>query len=403
MFNRVFTILVLVFFLSGCGDSVDKSDDSHSGKSAGITVTKNNNRSDNPDKNAIGGKKNNIMSRENPLFKSTLEFLKSPVSLPDSEASAESEMKSYVEKINGTSISFRMIPIKGGKFIMGSPETESGHKQDESPQNEIEIAPFWMEEHEVTWQEFSLFALKILRETRKAKTDRETLADAMASPTPPHTIAAISYGNSSKIGYPASGMTLYMAQVYCKWLTIQTGRFYRLPTESEWEYACRAGTTTAFSFGNSDKNIDEYAWYFDNSDGESKKIKQKKPNAWGLYDMHGNLSEWVLEQYDINTYSKRNSNSSDPVTVPIQTGFGQTLRGGNCEDDETSRLRSAARFFSIAEWKKQDPVIPQSIWWTTDAPFTGFRIVRPLTPPKSDEELKKYEADPEIWLKYPIR
>jgi formylglycine-generating enzyme required for sulfatase activity len=403
IFKRIFLILILIFCFSGCGDSGDNSVESNLGESSSISATKNNNRSADSDGVVSGGKKNGIMSRDNPFFKSTLEFLQSPVLLSESEASVEAEMKSYIEVIGGTSISFRMIPIKGGKFLMGSPETEVGRKQDESPQREIEIAPFWMEEHEVPWQEFSLFALKILRETRKAQTERELLADAMASPTPPHTIAAISYGNSSKSGYPASGMTLYMAQVYCKWLTIQTGRFYRLPTEAEWEYACRAGTTTVFSFGDSDKDVDEYAWYFDNSDGISKKVKQKKPNAWGLYDMHGNLSEWVLEQYDVETYSKRNSDSGDPVVVPFQTGFGQVLRGGNCEDDETSRLRSAARLFSISEWKKQDPIIPQSIWWTTDAPFTGFRIVRPLIPPTSEEELKKYEADPEIWLKYPIR
>ncbi|MDR1289950.1 MAG: formylglycine-generating enzyme family protein [Planctomycetaceae bacterium] len=396
-----FVVLSFLLCFLGCGSAGDNGDNSARGSK--IIETKNGNQVADSGKAVVGtGEKNNA-SRDNPFFKSTLEFLTSPVELPDSAALSENEMKPYIEAIGGTSISFKMVPIKGGKFTIGSPETETGHKQDESPQHEIEIAPFWMEEHEVTWQEFSLFALKILRETRKAQTERELLADAMASPTPPHTIAAISYDNSSKQGYPASGMTLYMAQVYCKWLTIQTGRFYRLPTEAEWEYACRAGTTTAFSFGDTDKNIDDYAWYFDNSDGTSKKVMQKKPNAWGLYDMHGNLSEWVLEQYDTSTYSKRNSTSSDPVAVPASTDFGQVLRGGNCEDDETDKLRSAARLFSVTEWKRQDPAVPQSIWWTTDAPFTGFRIVRPLIQPTTEEELKKYEADPTIWLKYPTK
>ncbi|MDR1484465.1 MAG: formylglycine-generating enzyme family protein [Planctomycetaceae bacterium] len=410
MFREFFVLFGLMFWLMfgvlGCG--VGEGDSAVSKKpddSSTIIETKNNQpaNSDKSVKEVVDKKKKNIASRSNPFFKSTLEFLQSPIPLPDSVALFEGEMKPYIEVIGGTSVSFKMTPIKGGKFTMGSADKETGHKQDESPQHEIEIMPFWMEEHEVTWQEFSLFALQILRVTRKARDERELQADAMASPTPPHTIGAISYDNSAKAGYPASGMTLYMAQVYCKWLTIQTGRFYRLPTEAEWEYACRAGTKTAFSFGDSDNDIDDYAWYFDNSDGTSKRVKQKKPNAWGLYDMHGNLSEWVLEQYDANTYSKRNSTTSDPVAIPLPTGFGQVLRGGNCEDDETTKLRSAARLFSVSEWNRQDPITPQSIWWTTDAPFTGFRIIRPLTPPKTESELKKYEADPEIWLNYPIR
>ncbi|MDR2171381.1 MAG: formylglycine-generating enzyme family protein [Planctomycetaceae bacterium] len=410
-FKFLCVLLGIIFFVSGCGGDNDSAT-SGSDDSGTNIVTKNTPQADSGGKKVIDQNKNKVDMRDNPFFRSTLEFLQSPVPVAGSVAEVESEMEAYVEVIGGNAdntgntggaVSFKMIPVRGGKFIMGSPATEAGRKQDESPQHEIEIAPFWMEEHEVTWQEFSLFALQILRATRKAQTEREALADAMASPTPPHTIGAISYDNSSKKGYPASGMTLYMAQVYCKWLTIQTGRFYRLPTEAEWEYACRAGTTTAFSFGDTDENIDDYAWYFDNSDGAAKKIMQKKPNKWGLYDMHGNLSEWVLEQYDVETYSKRKSNSSDPVAIPLQTGFGQVLRGGNCEDDDTAKLRSAARFFSIPEWKKQDPIIPQSIWWTTDAPFTGFRIVRPLRTPKTIEELKKYEADPEVWLNYPIR
>ncbi|MDR2641385.1 MAG: formylglycine-generating enzyme family protein [Planctomycetaceae bacterium] len=404
MFRFLLGVFVLMLGVWGCGNGEEHSTDSKKiNSSTPIIETNNQIQTTNSDDEAADKKKKEIVMRNNPFFKSTLEFLRSPVPLADSVAAVEDEMKPYVEVIGGTAISFKMMPIKGGKFTMGSPGNETGHKQDEAPQHEIEVAPFWMEEHEVTWQEFSLFALKILQVTRKARNERELQADAMASPTPPHTISAISYDNSSKVGYPASGMTLYMAQVYCKWLTIQTGRFYRLPTEAEWEYACRAGAKTAFSFGDSDDNIDDYAWYFDNSEGKSKKVKQKKPNAWGLYDMHGNLSEWVLEQYDVDTYSKRNSNSSDPVVVPAQTGFGQVLRGGNCEDAETTKLRSAARLFSVPEWKKQDREKTQSIWWTTDAPFIGFRIIRPLTPPKTENELKKYEADPEIWLNYPIR
>ena len=195
-------------------------------------------------------------------------------------------------------------------------------------------------------------------------------------------------------------MTYYAAQAYCKWLTTLTGRYYRLPTEAEWEYACRAGTTTAYSFGDDDTDLDDYAWWFDNSEAASKKVKTKKPNPWGLYDMHGNLSEWVLEQHAKDTYANRKSGTfAAPVKPPVGN-FGQIARGGNCEDDEPAHLRSARRLKSTDAWKEQDPQFPQSIWWCTDAAYVGFRVVRPLQPPKTEEEAKIYEPDPVVWLDY---
>ncbi|MDR3182439.1 MAG: formylglycine-generating enzyme family protein [Planctomycetaceae bacterium] len=335
---------------------------------------------------------------KNPFFKSSLEFL-----VPDSEGKTETEMKPYEETIPGSDQKFKMIPVKGGKFLLGSPDDEEGRAEDESPQHEVSVEPFWIEEHETTWKEFEQFALKILRDKRAKKTDktdREKLADALATPTAPYDISSISHDNAGKVGYPASGMTIYCAQLYCKWLTMVTGRYYRLPTEAEWEYACRAGTKTAYSFGSNADKLDDFAWWYENSDGASHKIKTKKPNVWGLYDMHGNLSEWVLEQYDVKTYSNRKAGSALPVKKPAGEGFGQTARGGNCEDDEAANLRSAKRLQAVADWKKQDPQYPQSIWWVTDAAYVGFRVIRPLNPPKTEEEAKQYEPDPMVWVEY---
>ena len=346
---------------------------------------------------------------KNPFNKSSLTFIKNPVPLADSVAATEAEMKPYSEKIPGTDQTFKMIPIKGGTFKMGSPASEKKRKADEGPQIEVEVQPFWMEEHETTWKEFEQFALKYLRTNRKTTdglTDNERTADAMAAPTGAWDINAISHDNAGKPGYPASGMSIYCAQAYCKWLTALTGRYYRLPTEAEWEYACRAGSTTAYSFGDDDGDLEEYAWWQLNSEGKSQKVKTRKPNAWGLFDMHGNVSEWVLEHYAKDTYAQRKPGTfAAPVKSPVtQVGSGQkdnhVARGGNCEDDEPDALRSARRLESTEKWREHDPQYPKSIWWMTDAPFVGFRVIRPLNPPKTEAEAKPYELDPAIWLEY---
>lgn len=303
----------------------------------------------------------------------------------DAEAKTAAEMKKYTEAVPGGDVSFDMIAIPGGEFLMGSPEGEPGHKPDESPQHKVKIAPFWMGKHEVTWDEYDVWSYNLdikRREVNKiAGTDRDKLSDAVTRPTKPYTDMTFGMGHD---GYPAICMTQLAAKTYCEWLSAKTGRYYRLPTEAEWEYACRAGTTTAYSFGDDPAKLNEYGWTIDNSGEKYHKVGQKKPNPWGLFDMHGNVQEWCIDQYVADTY--KTSAAENPV-VPASKEYPQVVRGGSWEAEATM-CRSAAREFSTPEWKVQDPQIPKSKWYHTDALFVGFRVVRPLQEPTAEEKVK---------------
>ena len=314
------------------------------------------------------------------------------VEIPETAVTDAAAMKAYTEKIPGTEVTFPMVPIPGGKFTMGSPADEKGRKTDEGPQHEVVVEPFWMESHEVSWDEYELWGLGLDKQRRELNkipsTERDKVVDAVAIPTKPYADMTFGMG---KEGYPAVCMTQFAAKVYCKWLSGKTGRYYRLPTEAEWEYACRAGTTTAFSFGSDAEKLGDYGWFTGNSEDKYHKIAKKKPNAWGLYDMHGNVAEWTVDQYVADFYKKFEGKTADNPLSPPTIEYGRLVRGGSWDDDP-EKCRSAARRASEKDWKKQDPQIPQSIWYLTDANFVGFRVIHPLRTPTA-EEAKKYEVD----------
>ena len=305
-------------------------------------------------------------------------------------AKAGPEMKNYTEVIPGTEVTFDMVNIPGGKFLMGSPATEENRSEDEGPQHEVNIKPFWMGKHEVTWNQYDIWSFDLDIQARKVNkiepTKHDGLADIVTRPTKPYTDMTFDMGHDD---YPAICMTHLAATTYCKWLSAKTGRYYRLPTEAEWEYACRAGTKTAYYFGDDPEKIGEYAWHFDNSNGKYQKVGRKKPNAWGLYDMHGNVSEWVQDQYLPDFYKQFQDKVADQPVAEVKKEYPIAVRGGSWDDD-ADRLRSAARRGSHPDWKVQDPQIPKSIWFFTDALFVGFRVVRPLEEPAGwREQLQK--------------
>lgn len=318
-------------------------------------------------------------------------------------------MVPYTEKIPGTDIEYEMIPVPGGVFKMGSPEDEVGRVKDEGPQVAIKIDPFWIGKTEVTWAEYGHFMkmhdlFKGFETAGKRGIDDDNQVDVITAPSnlydPTFTFSAGDGPNQ-----PAVTMTQYAAKQYTKWLSLLNDEFYRLPSEAEWEYACRAGTTTAYSFGDDASVLGEYAWFSDNSDDKRHDVAQKKPNPWGLYDMHGGAAEWVLDEHTRN-YEPL-AEAAKKTDAPLKGDeavqwpeivYPRVVRGGSWEM-EPEELRSAARLGSDDEnWKDKDPNVPLSPWWFTTTPATGvgMRLVRPLRTPDSREAQEKYwEADHE--------
>jgi formylglycine-generating enzyme required for sulfatase activity len=282
--------------------------------------------------------------------------------------------QAYTEKIPDSDVRFDMVPIPAGTFLMGSPTTEKGRKADEGPQHPVTLHPFWMGKYEVTWDEFDLFW-----KTRPGgKDDVEPAnpknADAITRPTPPYADPTFDHGREK---HPVLCITHHAAMQYCRWLSLKTGKVYRLPTEAEWEYAARAGTKTAYFFGDDPAKLGDYAWFSGNTDDHPKQIGLKKPNPWGLYDIYGNVAEWCLDHYQKDFYAilSLDKPTLGPVLIPTEKRFSHVARGGSWVD-EAPLLRSASRRGSDKSWIQLDPQRPQSIWWLTSADFVGFRVVR---------------------------
>jgi formylglycine-generating enzyme required for sulfatase activity len=260
---------------------------------------------------------------------------------------------------------------------MGSKATEKNRKADEGPQKEIQVAAFWMGAYEVTRDELDVFL-------KDESTSQNITDDAITRPSAQYV--DLSWGMGKEGGYPANSMSQRTAIMYCRWLYEKTKIFYRLPTEAEWEYACRAGTQTAYYFGNDPALLGKHAWYAKNSEDKFHKVGLKLPNPWGLYDMLGNLMEWTLNHYTPNAYVNYKSIDSVPVANPKK--YPKSVRGGGFSET-AFELRSANRFHSDPVWNKRDPQIPKSKWWLTEAKNIGIRLVRPLVQP-SEQEINEF-------------
>jgi len=310
------------------------------------------------------------------------------------------ELATYTEIIPDTQVSFNMVAIPGGTFTMGSPESESYREDNEGPRRRVRLNPFWMGETEVTWREFDVFyeqtGVKSTDDNNASSPDEQAgtgdnvEVDAVTGPTPPYGSPDQGWGKGSR---PAITMTYHAAVRYCEWLSGVTGGKYRLPTEAEWEYACRAGTAGTYYFegepkkltslswtnrlfGIDDSIITKFIWYKANSSGKTQPSYASEPNPWGLYNMPGNVREFCLDWFSPDVY--RSYSEDEIIENPRgpTSGTEHVVRGGSYSSDPVD-LRSAARDHTYHDrWLLTDPQSPKSIWWYSDSKDVGFRIVR---------------------------
>jgi sulfatase modifying factor 1 len=302
--------------------------------------------------------------------------------------------KRYTETIttkDGDKLSFEMVLIPGGSFSMGSPADEAGRKDDEGPQHKAQLDKFYLCTTETTIDLFTAYYQETVsakkdfittQETKKNTEQTDSDVDAITGPTPVYGDMTMGYGEK----HPAMGMTWHNAMTFCRWLSMKTGKEYRLPTEAEWEYASRDGTTNVFGIGDDPGQLKDFAWYEDTTDYETREVGKKKPSAFGLYDMLGNVREWVYDFYSSTAYQE--AAKKNPAVNPKgpKTGTLHVARGGDY-NSSVEELRCAARAFEEKWWRSGDPQIPKSIWWLPEMDFIGVRVAR--TADKDTEKSQK--------------
>ncbi len=298
------------------------------------------------------------------------------------------KFENFTETIPGTSVSFEMVAVPGGTFDMGSPESEPLRKPDEGPVRKVTLSRFWIARTEVTWDEYMAFFRATGSQGRtEGQPIKNKSTDAITGATPPWGAPDQGWGKGSR---PAITMSWHAATVYCQWLSKVTGKKYRLPTEAEWEYACRAGTTTPYFFpgkpekftstgilrrifGPDTTNIASRVVYKVNSNSRTKEPSSVKENPFGLKNMSGNVAEFCLDYYSADAYKADSVTLVNP-TGPV-SGREHVIRGGSFKSD-AKEVRSAARDFTRTKaWLVTDPQMPKSIWWYSDCIDVGFRVV----------------------------
>ena len=254
----------------------------------------------------------------------------SGVMIPSVAQQPSAKLQPYVETLPGSMVKMRMIPIPGGTVKIRN--------------QVVTVKPFWMARTETPWEAFDVFIAS--GPPSPSYGQGEIPPDAVARPSKSFHLPDLGWGHN---GYPAINVSFLSAQMFCRWLSAGAGKKYRLPTESEWELACRAGVSGPWKI---DKALlPKIAWYAGNSDGMTQPVGKKQPNKWGLHDMFGNPGEWA----------------SDLEGKPV-------LCGGTFLDGPAGQFPGMRRR-QTPKWQETDPQFPKSRWWLADGKFVGFRLV----------------------------
>lgn len=249
----------------------------------------------------------------------------------------------FTQEITGTLVEIDMVPIPAGTIDVPDPDHPGRTKA-------IKVGPFYASTTEVTWDSYDIFVYHLDVPEGGAGAKDGDGPEAVTRPTKPYIPPDRGFGHA---GYPTISVTFKGAQEFCVWLSKKTGRHYRLPTEAEWEYMARGGAApyAPYCFGDDVKLLDEYAWYADNANRKTQPVGKKKPNAWGLFDVHGNVGEWCV-------------------------GLdGQPIARGGAFLNKDKEVTVSRRDKQTPLWNITDPQMPKSTWWLSDCNFVGFRII----------------------------
>jgi formylglycine-generating enzyme required for sulfatase activity len=229
-----------------------------------------------------------------------------------------------------------MVPVKGGVIVL---DAVPGKAEKAS----VTVKPFWIAKTELTWDQYDPFSTTALSAGAAAGA---TGADAVSRPSRPYVPADLGWGHA---GFPVINVTPYSGETYCKWLSLVSGKKFRLPTEAEWELACRAGAAPATLVVPA--ALAKSAWYDANGGGQTHAVAKKAANALGLFDMIGNAGEWCVGR------------------------DGKPVLCGGSWNDKAPQVGPGARAWQTSAWNETDPQIPKSKWWLSDGSFCGFRVV----------------------------
>ena len=296
----------------------------------------------------------------------------------------------FTETLPGTTVSFEMVAVPGGEFTMGSPDDEAYRENDEGPTRKVKVSPFWMGKIEVTWNEYEAFYRATATEGRTdTRQEPPEGVDAISGATPPYGNPDQGWGRGMR---PAITMTHHGAETYCQWLSQVTGRTYRLPTEAEWEYACRGGKQEPYFFGGDPEDyagdgfwaglfgadlsgMEPYVIFEANSGARTQTPDRVEANPFGIKNLCGNVREFCSDWYGADAYAQLPAGRTVVDPGGPETGEERVVRGGSYRSGPAD-LRSAARDHTrTVDWLMTDPQIPKSKWWYSDCIDVGFRVV----------------------------